>query len=125
MDLPAKEQIAAYDLRWPMEKMIRTTKQKFGAMQCQALEESKQRAHIMAGFLAYAILSSIKNDKEKLSVDELVNILRDCHFDDLINAVEKHKPIQRRSMTDPIVKSLLNHLHDLLNNVDQAMHMQY
>lgn len=89
IDLLAKEQVATYNLRWPMEKKIRTNKQKFGIGDCQALQEYKQKAHIMAGFLNYAILSSIKNDKKKQSIDEVVNIIRDSHFDDLINAFSK------------------------------------
>ena len=64
MDKSAKELIAAYNMRWPLEKVIRTTKQKFGAMQCQALEIEKQQAHLMAGFLAYAILETANIDKQ-------------------------------------------------------------
>ena len=75
-------------MRWPLEKVIRTTKQKFGAMQCQALEIEKQHAHIMAGFLAYAILEIANNDKQTQSVDELVNLIRDEYSDDLIMLIE-------------------------------------
>jgi hypothetical protein len=74
MNLPAKEQAAAYDLRWSVEKMNKITKQKFGTAQCQVIEAQKQRAHIMAAFLAYSILGLIKIDKKSQSVDELVKI---------------------------------------------------
>jgi hypothetical protein len=89
MDLSAKQQVEAYDMRWPLEKFIRTAKQKFGAMQCQATDAEKQHAHIMAGCLAYAILDSANIDKEAMSVDELVNIIRDFYVDDLIALVKK------------------------------------
>ena len=65
MNLLAKEQVATYDLSLPIEPMIRTTKQKFGATQCQTILALKQKAHIMAGFLAYAILSIENKDKLK------------------------------------------------------------
>ena len=77
MNKSAKELIVAYNMRWPLEKVIRTTKQKFGAMQCQALEIEKQQAHLTAGFLAYAILETANIDKQEQSVDALVNFIRD------------------------------------------------
>lgn len=92
MELPAKEQVEAYNMRWPMESCIRTTKQKFGAMQCQALEIEKQHAHLMGGFLAYAILEIANIAKESQSVDELVNEIRDYYSDDLISLIEKPTP---------------------------------
>lgn len=92
MDKSAKELIAAYNMRWPLEKVIRTTKQKFGAMQCQVLEIEKQQAHLTAGFLAYAILEIANIDKQEQSVDALVNFVRDEHVADLIRLIEKpHK----------------------------------
>lgn len=118
MDLPAKEQIAAYDLRWPMEKMIRTTKQKFGATQCQAVESSKQQAHIMAGFLTYAILSLVKNDKKQQSVDELVSFIRKFHFNDLINAIKKSEQSKRLLNLDPVENSFQNRIQNLLQCID-------
>jgi len=125
MNLSAKEQIAAYDLRWPMEKMIRTTKQKFGASQCQALQASKQQAHIMAGFFAYAILNSNKSYKEKHSVDELVNIIRKYHFSDLINANKKLNQSKHQSNTHPIVNPVQNRVQNLSytrDSVGAVMH---
>lgn len=118
MDLPAKEQVAAYDLRWPMEKMIRTTKQKFGATQCQAVESAKQQAHIMAGFLTYGILSLIKNDKKQQTVDDLVNFIRKFHFDDLVNAIKNAGESKRSLNIDPIVKSFQYFHRSPLRNYD-------
>jgi len=108
MDLPAKEQAAAYELRWPVEKMNRTTKQKFGTTECQAIQVSKQRAHIMAAFLAYSILGSLKIDYKSQSVDELVNIIRNSHSDDLVASVKKRQQIKNQANIDPIVKTIQN-----------------
>jgi SRSO17 transposase len=83
MSLSAKEHVETYNLRWPQEKINRTTKQKFGAEHCQVLEASKQQAHILAGFLAHTILEMSFADKQKKNVDGLVNILRSYYFDDL------------------------------------------
>ena len=106
MDLAPKQYLAAYNMRWPLEKVIRTTKQKFGAMQCQALDVEKQQAHILAGFLAYAILETANNDKELLSVDELVREIRDYYTDDLIKLIEKPNTSKQPEMPDPIAKLL-------------------
>ena len=81
--------------------MIRTTKQKFGAGQCQALEDSKQQVHIMAGFLAYAILNLVVNDKKKLSVDALVNQLREFHYNDLMSLVNNPARSRVHHSIDP------------------------
>jgi hypothetical protein len=118
MNLPAKEQVAAYDLRWPVEKMNRTTKQKFGTAQCQATQAIKQRAHIMAAFLAYSILGLLKIDNKSQSVNELVNIIRTSHFDDLINSMKKPKRIRELLKLDPIARSIQKTTHALLNNHD-------
>ncbi|KKQ32641.1 MAG: hypothetical protein US49_C0006G0092 [candidate division TM6 bacterium GW2011_GWF2_37_49] len=46
MKLLAKQQVEEYNLRWPQEKINRTSKQKLGMHQCQMLALSKQKAHI-------------------------------------------------------------------------------
>lgn len=104
MDLTAKQLVEAYDMRWPLEKVIRTTKQKFGAMQCQAIEAEKQHAHILAGFLTYAILDIAIIDSYILNVDEFVNLIRDLYNDDLLALIENpyNKPASKSN--DPIVK---------------------
>lgn len=109
MNLAAKQQIEAYNLRWPIEKMIRTNKQKFGATECQVTKMEKQRAHILAGFLAYALLSLMKNDKKKKSVDEVVNILRKLDYDDLFKRNKKAKNHESDENADMIAKSFQNH----------------
>lgn len=119
MNLSAKEQVAAYALRWPQEKVNRTTKQKFGAAQCQMLPTKKQRAHIMATFLAYAIIEIANNDKEKLSVDETVNFLRRNHFSDLVNLIESVKKSKIKRNIDLADKKIQNHVQNSSNNVVQ------
>jgi hypothetical protein len=103
MDLSAKQQVEAFNLRWPQEKINRTTKQKFGMHQCQALSASKQKAHIMAGFLALAIIEVANIDKKKQSVDEIVNVFRHNHFDELVDVIKKRplfKPPVRHDYID-------------------------
>ncbi len=119
MNLTAKEQIAAFDSRWPHEKINRTTKQKFGSNQCQALEAQKQRAHILAGFLAHTILEITKNDKGSNSVDKKVNILRDSNFNDLMRPNAKHHAPQNRSNIDQDLKNFQNHTQGFSKNINQ------
>jgi Transposase DDE domain len=109
MKQTAKQHVASYNLRLPIEPMIRTTKQKFGATQCQAIEASKQQAHIMAGFLAYAILNLANNDKQSGSIDSMVNELRDFHFDDLISEIVTHKKCRNHQNIDLAAKKFQNH----------------
>jgi len=129
MKQTAKQHVASYDLRLPIEPMIRTTKQKFGATQCQAIEASKQQAHIMAGFLAYAILNIESNDKQKESngkqkesVDAVVNELRNLHFDDLIGEIVKYKKPENHHYIDQRAKKFQNHPHVPYRNTDQVNH---
>lgn len=115
MNISAKEQVAAYNLRWPMEKQIRTTKQKLGAMQCQVINASKQKAHVMAGFLAYAILNKIVNDKQIKSVDFLVTTIKKHHFDELADVIRKPKKVQRPFDIDPVNETVQNKIQNLAN----------
>ena len=119
MDLSAKDQVSAYKLRWPQEKINRTTKQKFGSTQCQAVQASKQQAHILAGFLAHSILEIAQNDKQKQSVDKIVNIFRKHHSSDLIKLIagqEKRLVIQ---YDDSVAKNFQNSFQKIFNNIDQ------
>ncbi len=113
MDLPAKEQVAAFNLRWPMEKINRTTKQKLGSTQCQALQASIQRAHILAGFLAHSVLELAQNDKKKQSVDEVVNFIRRFHFDDLIKLILGHEKDKIMCNIDLVEKAFQNQFQTL------------
>ena len=117
MDLSAKDQVSAYKLRWPQEKINRTTKQKFGSNQCQATKASKQEAHIMAGFLAHTILELAQNDKQKKSVDKTVNFIRRNHFNDLFKLIENHKQHAPMHNVDPVAKNLQNDIQILLKNI--------
>jgi hypothetical protein len=116
MDLTAKDQVAAFNLRWPQEKINRTTKQKFGSTQCQATQASKQRAHILAGFLAHSIIEMAQNDKQKQSVDEVVNFIRKFHFNDLIELVANHRKHKTKRNVDPVAKHFQNDIQNLFNN---------
>ena len=120
MDLPAKDQVAAFNLRWPMEKINRTTKQKLGSTQCQALQASKQRAHILAGFLAHSILEVAQNDKQKKSVDEMVNFIKKSHFDDLAALIMNHERCSFNRNIDPVAKQFQNQFQNLSNNTYES-----
>jgi len=120
IDLTAKEQVAAFNLRWPMEKINRTTKQKFGSTQCQAIQASKQRAHIMACFLAHSILEVAQNDKQKNSVDEVVNFIRTFHFNDLLELIASHRKDVSKHNADPVAKHFQNDVQNLFNNAYES-----
>jgi hypothetical protein len=120
MDLTAKDQVAAFNLRWPMEKINRTTKQKFGSTQCQALQASKQRAHILAGFLAHSILELAQNDKQKYSVDEMVNFIKRFHFNDLFELIANHKKHETKHNADQVAKHFQNDIQNLFNNAYES-----
>ena len=124
MNKPAKELIVAYNMRWPLEKVIRTTKQKFGAMQCQALEIEKQQAHLTAGFLAYAILETANIDKQEKSVDALVNFIRDEHAVDLIMLIENPCKINRRGRPRLDAKPLQNPIYYAKKNADSSVSLR-
>ena len=116
MNLPAKQQVEAYNLRWPQEKINRTSKQKFGMHQCQMLALSKQKAHIMAGYLAQAIIEVANIDKLAQSVDEVVNIFRADHFDDLVGVIRKPPKIKPQLNAECIEVFSQNHVQNLHNN---------
>ena len=124
MNLSAKKQVEAFNLRWPQEKINRTTKQKFGMNQCQAIHASKQKAHIMAGYLAHGIIEVAKNDKQSkqshASVDEIVNDLRAYHFDDLVRLIIKPAKSESKAKLDPIANSFQNHVQNFHNNIGES-----
>jgi hypothetical protein len=119
MNLSAKEQVAAFNLRWPMEKINRTTKQKTGSNQCQALSAEKQEAHILAGFLAHTILEVAQKDKEKYSVDVMINYLRESHFDDLMALITKPVKRKQANRIDLDAKPLQKHIQKSSKNADR------
>jgi hypothetical protein len=119
MDLPAKEQVEAFNQRWPQEKINRTSKQKFGMHQCHALALSKQKAHIMAGYLAQAIIEVANIDKQAQSVDEVVNIFRINHFDDLVEVIRKPPKIKSQPRAECIEVSSQNQVQNFYNNAGE------
>ena len=124
MNLSAKKQVASFNLRWPQEKINRTTKQKFGINQCQVVHASKQKAHIMAGYLAHGIIEVAKNDKQSkqshASVDEIVNDLRTYHFDDLVSLIRKPTKTESKVKLDPVANPFQNHVQNFHNNVGES-----
>lgn len=119
MDLPAKQQVEAFNLRWPQEKINRTSKQKFGMHQCQALASQKQKAHMMAGYLAHTIIEIANIDKQAQSVDAAINILRKYHFDDLIGTIRKSPQKEHRYEFDCIEVSPQNSIQNFYNNAGE------
>ena len=73
----------------------------------------------MAGFLAYAILNVEINDKQKQSVDDLVNELRMFHFDDLIGQMLQSKKTKNDPYADQVAKKFQNRPHVQYRNSDQ------
>jgi len=75
--LTAKEHVQTYACRWPIEKMFRTVKQKFGLEDCQCIPDKKHEAHISFVFLAFteAEISKISNGKK--STEESIRFIRD------------------------------------------------
>ena len=65
MVVSAKQQVEAFNLRWPQGKINRISKQKFGMHQCKALAASKQKAHIMVRYLAQTIIEVANLDKKE------------------------------------------------------------
>lgn len=76
LNIPAKEQSKAYNIRWYIEKIFRTTKQSLGLNDCQCLKTKKQRTHIFAVFFTYAELEEQKLFKRKKSVEEVLKDIR-------------------------------------------------
>ena len=120
MDLTAKQKVEAFNLRWPQEKINRTSKQKFGMHQCQALDASKQKAHIMAGYLGQAIIELAKIDKQEQSTDEIINFLRRNHFDDLAALIRKPVKKQKPLRHDYIDFSSQNCAQKIHNNAGES-----
>lgn len=75
-DLTPKQYILAYNFRWPIEKLFRTSKQHLGVHHCQCTTPQKQRAHIFATFLAFTELEIQKIDKQKKSPEDILKIIK-------------------------------------------------
>jgi len=74
--LSAKQHVKAYACRWPIEKMFRTTKQKFGLENCQCIPEEKHEAHVTFVFLAFTEAELIKITSRQKSTEESVRFIR-------------------------------------------------
>jgi len=76
LDISSEKQIKAYNIRWNIEKMFRTSKQSLGLGDCQCLTIEKQRTHIFSVFFAYAKLEEQKFFKRKKYVEQVINNFR-------------------------------------------------
>ena len=76
LNISPKEQAKAYNIRWNIEKMFRTTKQSLGLADCQSTNIEKQRLHIFSVFLSYALLEEQKLYYKKKSVEEVLRSIR-------------------------------------------------
>ncbi|HVX00574.1 MAG TPA: transposase [Candidatus Babeliaceae bacterium] len=72
----AREHIAAYKQRWPVEKFYRTSKQHLGLTNCQSTDAEKQRLHVFMVMVSYASLELMRIDQKKTSVEEVLHPLR-------------------------------------------------
>lgn len=69
------QHVKFYKKRWPIEKMFRTIKQKFGLADCQARNLETQRNHVAAVFLAYSKIVAVQQKfKLKTPEDALRNV---------------------------------------------------
>ena len=75
-NLTPKQHILAYEFRWPIEKLFRTSKQHLGIQDCQSTSSQKQRAHIFAIFLAFTELEMQKIYKKKKSPEQALRIIK-------------------------------------------------
>lgn len=65
-----KEHLEKYQLRWSIEMLFRTTKQKLGLNHCQCRSAEKQKAHIYSVFLAYIFLQDKKFNENSANVEQ-------------------------------------------------------
>jgi hypothetical protein len=72
----AKEHVKAYEKRWPGEKFNRTSKQSLGVSHCQSINPDKQRFHVFAVMVSYAVLQLMQIDQRKQSVEETLHPIR-------------------------------------------------
>jgi len=76
IDLCPKQHVDLYARRWNIEMFFRTSKQYLGLADCQSTKLDKQDIHIRLAILAYAALQTVKCDKQKNSVEEILHTLR-------------------------------------------------
>lgn len=76
MSLSAKEQVEAYNRRWPIDKSFRSQKQYLGLTDCQMCSEVKQTFHIFNVFLAYSLATLEKIANGANSVENILNAWR-------------------------------------------------
>ena len=76
MNIPSEEHVNNYKMRWGIEKMFRTSKQKLGLGDCQSRSIEKQRGHIYAVFYVFALTQILKNKNHLDCSEDVIKQLR-------------------------------------------------
>ena len=77
---PAKH-VAVYKMRWPTEKLFRTTKQHLGLQECFSTKLDTQLKHVGSVFLAYAFAQLEMKQKKLGTSEDAIRSLRKNDFD--------------------------------------------
>ena len=79
------DHVNAYRLRWPIEKVFRTSKQLLGLKECFSKKLETQKNHVAAVFVAYAIaqwdmkIHGYKNSEKAIRASKHKNFLSQIH----------------------------------------------
>jgi SRSO17 transposase len=74
--IPLKEVLALYRIRWKIELFHRTGKQSFGMKECQMLAMKKQRQHVLFVMHAYAIAECIRVREKFDNIEDVLKSYR-------------------------------------------------
>lgn len=80
-----KQHVRAYDVRWSVEKLIRTTKQHLGLKECYSRSLQKQHSHCMAVLLAYALVQLEMKRRRLKTPEEAIRLLKMQNVNALLN----------------------------------------
>lgn len=85
----AKNHVAYYEKRWPIEKMFRTCKQKLGLGDCFSKKIYCQRAHIQHVFISFVFLQTEKLKYHLKNPEEAVKKLLRLKPQELANRISR------------------------------------
>ena len=74
--IPLKEVLALYRIRWKIELFHRTGKQSFGMRECQMLAIEKQRQHVLFVMHAYVIAECVRVREEFDNIEDVLKHYR-------------------------------------------------
>jgi hypothetical protein len=78
-----REHVTHYKKRWPIEKVIRTTKQHLGLQECFSRKLEKQHCHVASVFLAYS-LAQVEMKRLRLKTpEEAIRLLKTKKYNSL------------------------------------------